>query len=271
MRKWQHLDSHTQRWITGILLALPILFILLLGPYWGWYLLVAAAAATGLWEFQGLLFPLGLSGPWQLFFISAGLLFPTATAVAGITGLHAALCGAFLAGFAGVLLFCPQDTQGIPRLAQFILGWLYIPYLLSYVLLIGRMQAAREWIFFMLLVTIASDAGAYYCGSHWGRHKLYPAVSPNKTIEGSLGGILGSMLTGSLYGLLFLPQIAEIRLLLLSAVLALAGQTGDLLESLIKRMYGAKDSSRLLPGHGGLLDRLDSLLLVFPIGWFFLQ
>lgn len=271
MRNWRQLGSHTQRWITGILLALPILFILLLGPYWSWYLLVGMAAATGLWEFQKLLFPEGLSTSWQCFLIATGILFPSATALAGPIGLHAALCGVFLAGFVSLLVFCPADSQGIPRFARFILGWLYIPYLLSYVLLIGRMQNAREWIFFMLLVTIASDAGAYYCGRKWGRHKLYPAVSPNKTIEGSLGGVLGSMLTGGLYGLVFLPHVAAFRLLLLSAALAVVGQTGDLLESLVKRMCGAKDSSRLLPGHGGLLDRLDSLLLVFPATWFFLQ
>jgi len=129
----------------------------------------------------------------------------------------------------------------------------------------------RYWIVFVLAIAIAGDSGAYYSGMKAGRHKLYEQVSPKKTIEGAVGGLAASILTGLLLGLAFLRQVPLAHLLLLSFVLAVAGQLGDLFESMIKRNCGKKDSSGLLPGHGGVLDRLDSILFGFPLAWFFLQ
>jgi phosphatidate cytidylyltransferase len=128
---------------------------------------------------------------------------------------------------------------------------------------------AERWIFLALMVTIANDAGAYYSGRFYGRRKLYEVVSPKKTIEGSLGGIAAGMIVGTCFGVLFLPKAPIARLLLLSLVLTVVGQLGDLMESMLKRISGVKDSSQILPGHGGVLDRLDSLLFVFPMVWFF--
>ncbi len=99
---------------------------------------------------------------------------------------------------------------------------------------------------------------------------MYEAVSPKKTIEGALGGLFASVLVGMVYGTLFFKGIETWEILLLSGVLALLGQGGDLIESMIKRMAGRKDSSELLPGHGGILDRLDSLLFVIPATFFYL-
>jgi len=96
-------------------------------------------------------------------------------------------------------------------------------------------------------------------------------VSPKKTIEGSLGGIAAGLFLGTFFGLLFLPDVSIPQLLLISLVVTLVGQLGDLMESMLKRISGVKDSSQILPGHGGLLDRLDSLLFVFPVVWFFIN
>ena len=271
MWNWRQLDSHKQRWITGILVAAPIFALLSLGPYWSWCLLVGLATAAGLWEFQRLVFPEGLPEPWQAFNILAGLAFPLGTALGGTAGLHGALLAAVFCGFFSLLVFAPQNASALSLLARFGLGWVYIPYLLSYVLLIGKMEAASSRIFFALVVTFAGDSGAFYCGRSFGRHKLYEVVSPKKTIEGSLGGLFCSMLAGTLFGYLFLASIFSGWLIVLGLILGVVGQTGDLIESMIKRMSGKKDSSRLLPGHGGVLDRLDSLLFVFPVTWFFLQ
>lgn len=271
MLNWRQWDSHKQRWGTGLLMATPVVIVLTVGPYWSWFLLVGLLAATGLREYQEMVFPKGLPVWWQAFYICTGLSLPLGAFLAGPVGIHGALFFSLLAVFFCTLIFSPQDTDGISRLARFALGWLYIPYLLSYVLLIGRLSTGNRWVFFALLVTVANDAGAFYCGRYFGRHKLYERVSPKKTIEGSAGGLLGGMLMGTLFGYLFLGPVPTGWVAVLSLVLAVTGQIGDLIESLAKRISGIKDSGSILPGHGGILDRLDSLLFVFPEIWFFLN
>jgi phosphatidate cytidylyltransferase len=266
--KW---DSHTLRLMTGSLLLLPLLALLSVGPYWSWLVVVALAAGAGLWEFERLIFDEnGLPPWWQAFYVLAGLLLPLGAAIGGAAGLHGMLVLSLFGGLSCLLVFSPLDPTQLDRLARLCLGWLYIPYLLSYVLLIGRMEAGRAWMFFILVVIVASDAGAYYCGKRFGRHKLYEAVSPKKTIEGSAGGLLASIILGTAFGVLCLGQTPVGYVVGFSGALALVGQVGDLMESMIKRMSGKKDASQLLPGHGGILDRLDSLLFAFPATWLFL-
>jgi phosphatidate cytidylyltransferase len=250
---------------------MPLLIALSFGPLWVWTILVGAFACTGLWEFQRLVFPECLTLKWQAFFISIALAFPTGAFLGGALGLQCALLLALFSGFSSLLLVSPLDPKGITRIALFTLGWVYIPFNLSYVLLLGQTAHARTWMFFILLVIAAGDTGAYYSGRKWGKHKLYPQVSPNKTIEGSLGGLLAAILIGASFGSLFVTEITLLKLVVLSLILATVGQVGDLIESMLKRISGHKDSSGLLPGHGGILDRLDSLFFVFPTTWYFLE
>ena len=114
-------------------------------------------------------------------------------------------------------------------------------------------------------------SGAYHAGSRIGRRKLYEIVSPKKTIEGAIGGLFSSVAAGSIVGLIFLRNVPLAALLFFSLAVAVTGQIGDLIESMLKRNCGKKDSSTLLPGHGGILDRLDSLIFSFPIMWALLQ
>lgn len=271
MTPWRQWNSHLQRVVTGLLLAVPLLAVLAFGPSWSVVLLVAMAAGVGLWEFQGLLFPEGLSTPWMALYIALGLILPMAAALGGHAGLHMALAGTLFAGFLVPLAVSPGEKATLLRLSRFSLGWLYVPYLLSYALLIQNQEAGRSWLFFILLVVTSCDAGAYYSGRRWGKMKLYERVSPKKTVEGSVGGLAVSMALGTLFGILFMSHVPVWWFPPLSAGLAVVSQVGDLMESMIKRMSGKKDSSSLLPGHGGVLDRLDSLLFSFPATWFFLQ
>lgn len=267
-REW---NSHKQRWVTAVLMAVPIVMVLVAGPYWLWLVLVCLLAGVGLWEYQNMVFQRGLPPWWQAFYVSAGLLIPCGTFRLGPEGGHLTLYLALFAALLGVLLAAPRDAEAVSRLGKFVLGWLYIPYLLSYVLAIGRVDMGERWIFLALVITIANDAGAYYCGKFYGRHKLYEVVSPKKTIEGSIGGIVAGTLLGTAFGRFFLTEAFAVQLILLSLVLTVVGQLGDLIESMFKRTSGVKDSSPILPGHGGLLDRLDSLLFVFPVVWFFIN
>jgi len=144
--------------------------------------------------------------------------------VGGPSGLH---CGLILGLFGGLLcvLACsPLNSHGIRRLAQCSFAWLYIPYLLSYVLLIGQASEGRQRLLFTLAVVVFSDAGAYYCGRVLGRRKLYETVSPRKTIEGSVGGLILSVVMGVGIGRLLLPQDSVFRILVLSGSLALASR-----------------------------------------------
>lgn len=264
---WKELGSHQLRLITGLGLAIPLFALVGLGPLWSWALLVTLLASFALWEFEALMFaePLQI---WErgLYYV-VGLCMPGFAFVAAASGLHVCLVLGVFLGLTGILFCAPNDSAGLARLASVVFGWLYIPYLLSYVLLIGRTEQAREWMFFLLFVTMAGDAGAYYCGRRYGAHKLYERVSPKKTIEGSVGGFVCSLVVGGLCGAVWIQGVPLGTVMLVSVVLSLAGQLGDLFESMLKRMSGKKDSSHILPGHGGILDRLDSLLFVFPVVW----
>ncbi|MFQ5738961.1 MAG: phosphatidate cytidylyltransferase, partial [Acidobacteriota bacterium] len=122
----------------------------------------------------------------------------------------------------------------------------------------------------LVLVTLwVSDSGAYFVGRAWGRHKVTPLISPNKSLEGYLSGLLLSLLAATLYGRYFFPSWPLLRLPALALVICLAGFLGDLFESLLKRGARVNDSSHLLPGHGGILDRVDSLLFALPAYYLF--
>lgn len=158
----------------------------------------------------------------------------------------------------------------VSDLAVTYLGSFYVGGLLGYLLLL-RYLSVHGWRFLLLtlLLTWASDTGAYFAGRWWGKRKLAVAVSPNKTWEGLAGGMALSALVGLALG--ERVGLSEGLAALLGAMAALAGTVGDLTESAIKRMGGMKDSGGILPGHGGILDRFDSLLFTAPMVYYFLR
>ncbi|MHC1724647.1 MAG: phosphatidate cytidylyltransferase [Syntrophobacteraceae bacterium] len=271
MPGFNKLSSHALRWVTGLLIGVPVLACFVAGPSWIWFLLISAVAAIGLWEFHGLLFPEPLPANWRICSYMAGFLLPLGAYLQGLDGLNTALLVSIFAAFCLMMLSSPLAQDSIPRVALLSLAWLYLPFLLSFVLLVGMAPQGRFWILFVMAVVVTGDAGAYHTGMKFGRHKLYETVSPKKTIEGAIGGLVCSMLAGTIFGIIFLRNVPAASLLVLSCVVALTGQVGDLIESMIKRNSGKKDSSGLLPGHGGVLDRLDSLLFAFPVIWFLLK
>ena len=169
-----------------------------------------------------------------------------------------------------VYLFRFQDMQTVSRdLAVSLLGLLYIPLLLSHAILLRALPAGKDWVFLVLFVVMASDSLAYFVGRTWGKHRLYEAVSPKKTIEGSVGGIAGGVLGAVICKLWFFAELSSVDVLFVGIGVGAFSQLGDLVESLLKRSFGVKDSGKLIPGHGGLLDRLDSLLFAFPVTYYY--
>ncbi|WP_125704330.1 phosphatidate cytidylyltransferase [Lacticaseibacillus daqingensis] len=151
------------------------------------------------------------------------------------------------------------DDVGIATLSLFYIGTGF------HNLITVRNDAGLDTLMFALLVVWLTDSGAYIMGRAFGRHKLWPAISPNKTWEGSLGGNLWALVFAAIY-LQFFPQFYGFWPMMgIALVLSIVGSLGDLVESALKRYYGVKDSGKILPGHGGILDRFDSLLLVLPM------
>jgi phosphatidate cytidylyltransferase len=124
------------------------------------------------------------------------------------------------------------------------------------------------WVLFLFWVVAWGDTGALYAGTYLGRHKLCPAVSPKKTIEGAVGGLLANLLFGWIFKLLFFSSMGALTCTIFALTVGGVGQIGDLFESVFKRASAIKDSSNLIPGHGGFLDRLDAILFAAPIGFF---
>lgn len=148
-----------------------------------------------------------------------------------------------------------------------LMGTLYVG-LLSYLYLLRTLQDDWIWLLYMLAGTWAADTTAFFVGKAFGRRKIAPVLSPKKTLEGSIGGLLGSVLISYLF-ILYKPDLPLPKMLLLGLLLGAAAGVGDLLESAFKRQAGVKDSSKLIPGHGGILDRIDSLLFTAPLVYYF--
>jgi phosphatidate cytidylyltransferase len=155
-----------------------------------------------------------------------------------------------------------------------VLGVMYVALLGGHLVAVRtgfRQELAADLLAFFFLVIMGSDTGAYYTGRAFGRHKLAPKVSPGKTWEGAVGGMAASLLMAAVAHYWFFPQLALKLALPLAALMNVLGVVGDLTESALKRGAGAKDAAQILPGHGGLLDRLDSLLFNAPLIYYFGQ
>ncbi len=148
-------------------------------------------------------------------------------------------------------------------------GLVYVAVMMAHLPLL-KIGGKPHWLVMTLCTAFFADTVAYLFGRAWGKRKLYPEVSPKKSVEGAFGGILGSILATVGVGSLWtLPELAIGPAVLLGVLASVCGQAGDLVESMIKRTFGVKDSSKLLPGHGGMLDRIDALLFVSPVVYYF--
>ncbi len=256
-------------------MALPLLLLILLkGGPWLFLLLAAVVCSLGLWELGALLLPASGVGP-RLGAAALGLLLLAGFALApgGSLAGHVwplmALAGCLFLLLSGYLLTYGRSPAALSDMGATALALLYVPFLLGHLVWLRFLPQGEWWLLWLLLVIFAGDTAAFYTGRTLGRHKLAPRVSPGKTWEGTLGGVAASVAAGLVLGATFLPQVAFGRLLLLSLILGWVGVLGDLFESMLKRLAQVKDASGLLPGHGGLLDRLDSLVFAGPVVLYF--
>jgi phosphatidate cytidylyltransferase len=208
----------------------------------------------------------------------------TMTTKAAVLVLGLALVFSFWAGVQVVpavlvvVLFCSAviclirfdpETLMAEVVYKQILGFVYVPFLLGHLILIRGWHQGATWMFFLLGVIIAGDTAAFYVGKAFGRHKLAPSISPGKTVEGGLGGLMGSVLIGALFKTCCFPGFSWGHWIILLIAMGALGQVGDLFESVLKRSVQQKDSGNILPGHGGLLDRIDASLFAAPTLYYF--
>jgi phosphatidate cytidylyltransferase len=174
-------------------------------------------------------------------------------------------------GFPMILMIFVPKQEGLFRLwAWTTTGVLYVGWLISYLVLL-RIDAGRNWLFLALFLTFGSDTAAYFIGKAIGRHKLAPAISPGKTWEGAFAGVVGAVIVSCLFTFdtpLQVPM-SILEAIILGVAVSVFGQLGDLAESMLKRGAGVKDSGKLMPGHGGILDRLDSILFAGVVVYIF--
>ncbi len=179
--------------------------------------------------------------------------------------------GLLFFAIAGVLTLCfsvftvPELPKGVSLMGRYCFGLLWIPVLLAYIILIRRLDDGLLWLFLVMIVPWSSDTGGYFAGRFLGSHKMAPVISPKKTWEGFVGGLLLAVVAVLVYRALVFPTLTVADCLFLGLGLGAVGVVGDLAESLVKRSFDVKDSGWIIPGHGGMLDRIDALMFVAPL------
>ena len=224
---------------------------------WGLYEVGAMAPAVSPGLLTALTLVGGVPAIVMLIWAPGGMFMLAAVAVAPMCGLIA-------------LVNLRGDRAKLPPTALVIIGGLYVGALYPYLALLHNVVGGVKWLLLMLLVVMAGDSGAYLVGRRIGRHKLMPAVSPGKTVEGAVAYVVSSvaaaLLLSGLMGLGWSAGAAIFFAMMLSVV----AQLGDLAESALKRLAGVKDSGWLFPGHGGLLDRADSLVFAAAFAYYYI-
>lgn len=262
-----------KRWLTAVVMVPPLIGVIVYLPPWCFVVMVASVATVALEEFFKLARATDIKVyRWAGHVYSVMLLASfywdseDQSAVFWVLTL-ATISFLILTLYRGHKL---QDT--LPSCGVTLLGIVYVSIMMGFLVAIHSQPTGQGpgWILYLLLTVWLGDTTAYYVGRRLGKRKLAPQLSPRKTWEGSIGGLLGNILA-ALIGQHLVPQSPMIHRLLLSCLLGIAGQAGDLAESAIKRGADAKDSSHLLPGHGGMLDRIDSVLFGAPILFCYLR
>lgn len=233
----------------------------------GLKILITLAVAVGAWELLGILFHEEKSKLLKTtFWVFAVLVFLISTIALNFGALIFSIALILLSV---ISLLTLHSTGDLNRISKFqgnsALGLLYIGLLPSFAFRLLDQSQGLSWFIFLLAVVFAGDTMAYIFGVLFGKQKVMPSISPKKTWQGSFGGILGSLVAGIVCNKLLLPDYNILFILILSIVSGYVGQFGDFFESLLKRVANVKDSGKIMPGHGGVLDRIDAVLFASPV------
>jgi len=248
---------------TAIVAVPPVIFLIALSPPAVFILMVLLATFFGLREFYTLTLP---HSKWVEQWAGMGLGLILSMIISYGDAKIAFPFFVFLLLFLSILCMITSQnlSSTISKMGIMFLGIFYIGFLLSHISLIRNRVDGTQWVLFLIVIVWTGDISAFLGGTLLGRHKLYPKISPKKTYEGLVGGIVGSVTVALAFALLFIPQLEIGFCIFLAIGLGFLGQLGDFTESMLKRSAQVKDSGSLIPGHGGMLDRLDSFLFSAP-------
>jgi phosphatidate cytidylyltransferase len=264
------------RVLTALVLIPAVVAIVLFTPTWAVALATAIVTILALWEYFTLGDAIGHRAYrfWTIFSSLLFILSQFVTTRALIDPLHEFyLAGLnlffFVLGITCLTLWTRRPlVESLPAAGISSSALLLVAFPLSFAVCLHGLANGPRLLLFALVITWAADTVAYFVGRAIGKHPLAPHISPKKTWEGSIAGILGSLLVA--YAFHYWLSIPVLHLFAMAALGNIAGQMGDLLESACKRSAGVKDSGGLLPGHGGILDRIDALILCIPVIWYYL-
>jgi len=271
----------TKRLLTAII-AIPLLIAsIYLGSKFVFMFIVMLCVGFALYEFYKMNIPnhkfikviailAGLAVVYFVHYYQDNLTFENTNVLSSyITWLMVIITIAvFIFLFLNIIYF-PKKVFLLNNPLILLIGIVYVGLFLSYLILIRSTPDGRNWVLFTLLVVWFGDTGAYFTGSLIGKHKLFPATSPKKTVEGALGCLAASIIAAFATKIWLLKELDLTHCIFLALSIAIIGQLGDLCESTFKRINDIKDSSNLLPGHGGMLDRIDSVLFVAPLVYYY--
>jgi phosphatidate cytidylyltransferase len=247
------------RILSAFVILCAVIGLVFAGLY-GVYALVLILGGLGLWEFNGLSDGMGSRAPaWLLF--PLGLFFAFSGTLLRGVDVELVLALALVGGLAAFLVV-PGRRQGLSRWAMGVAGALYVGMPFNfYLLLYTSRPHGLEWTLFTIFAVVVSDAAALLIGSRIGRHPFFSNISPHKTVEGAIAGVVGAVIV-MLIGVSAVIGVSPLHAIVLGLLVGISAEVGDLVESQMKRLADVKDSSHLIPGHGGVLDRIDSIL--FP-------
>jgi len=254
------LSNTLVRILTALVLAPLILLLVTWENHLGLWLLVLAFNAIAYWEMLGMV-PGRSDAVDKVVVLGLGLGFSAGLYWAPDHALVLAASAVVVLMSYAVFRFRDMETVG-PRVAYWLTTIFYCGVLFTCLALLKRLNLEGDWVLLAMTTSWFADTGAYFTGRAIGGPKIYPAVSPKKTISGAAGGLLASLGAGVLAKLWYMPQLGWVDVALLCVPGGVLGQVGDFAESLLKRSFGVKDSGAILPGHGGVLDRVDALMYV---------
>lgn len=260
-----------KRTLPGILLAVVWVLLLMKGSSLQFYLIMLVVAGIGASEYLQMILAVK-PGLLSRFYLIIAICLPVIFAVSNTEPISSQF-GLFLAFFMVTLYFIRCYTHfdnTYEYFSRMVFGVVYVGLLASFLVYLRYLPQGGSWLVVLSAITAGSDSGAYYFGSSFGRRKLCPNISPKKTVEGAFGGLLCGIIASVICAGLLLDHVNWLFIITAAILLTGVGILGDLTESIIKRGTGTKDSGRLLAGHGGILDRIDSLLLASPVLYYLL-
>jgi phosphatidate cytidylyltransferase len=261
-----HRGGLVRRLLSTLILLPLFVWMVVSGPVWLFGVIMVLAGALGQWEFTGMFERVGVRTFRVLGLVGGSLVTASfALPVSERAAFTAVLLGLFTVG-----LLRPREKRPVwEPVAVTLLGICYVNWLLGYTFWLRDLEAGREWILLLVSVTWLGETAAYLVGSTMGRHKLAPTISPRKTVEGSIAQLVMSAIAALGARATFFPELRLADAVVVGLLLGVVGQVGDLLESALKRSVGTKDTGQLIPGHGGMLDRVDSLLINTPVIFYY--